>query len=133
MMIGTINKVILVGSLVKDPEIRLLQSGDNIATLIVMTYDSWENKRNQQFIQKTEYFKVVVFSRYLITYIENTLKKDDHIYLEGQLRIRKWQDNHANEHYGAEIVLFTHNGVLVLLNDQSIESEPLSNQAISIS
>lgn len=116
-MLGTINKVILIGSLVKDPEIKVLQSGDVIATLLLMICDSWENKRNQNYVQKTEYFKIVVFSKFLIKFAEERLKKDDYIYLEGQLRIRKWQDNEENNRYSTEIVLFSHNGVLVLLND----------------
>lgn len=127
-MIGTINKVILVGTLVKDPEFRTIQSGDTVATLTLMTYDSWENKRNQQIVQKTEYFKVVVFSKNLVSYVENHLKKDDHLYLEGQLRIRKWQDNMDHQHHSAEIVLFSHNGVLVSLNNHQIEDASLVNQ-----
>ncbi len=130
-MSGFINKVVLIGILAKDPEIKLIQSGDNIATLVLMVNDSWENRRTAQQINKVEYFKVVVFSKNLIKQIETVIKKGDQLYIEGQLRVRKWYDEQKNNHYSAEIVLFSHNGILVLLNDNNIKEELLINQEAS--
>lgn len=131
-MSGFINKVVLIGILVKDPEIKMIQSGDNIATLVLMVNDSWENRRTAQQINKVEYFKVVVFSKNLIKQIETVIKKGDQLYIEGQLRVRKWYDEQKNNHYSAEIVLFSHNGILVLLNDNNIKEELLINQEASL-
>lgn len=130
-MSGFINKVVLIGILAKDPEIKMIQSGDNIATLVLMVNDSWENRRTAQQINKVEYFKVVVFSKKLIKQIETVIKKGDQLYIEGQLRVRKWYDEQKNNHYSAEIVLFSHNGILVLLNDNNIKEELLINQEAS--
>ncbi|MUG34022.1 MULTISPECIES: single-stranded DNA-binding protein [Commensalibacter] len=130
-MSGFINKVVLIGILAKDPEIKMIQSGDNIATLVLMVNDSWENRRTAQQINKVEYFKVVVFSKNLIKQIETVIKKGDQLYIEGQLRVRKWYDEQKNNHYSAEIVLFSHNGILVLLNDNNIKKELLINQEAS--
>lgn len=131
-MSGFINKVVLIGILAKDPEIKMIQSGDNIATLVLMVNDSWENRRTAQQINKVEYFKVVVFSKNLIKQIETVIKKGDQLYIEGQLRVRKWYDEQKNNHYSAEIVLFSHNGILVLLNDNNIKKELLINQEASL-
>ncbi|AYN86387.1 single-stranded DNA-binding protein [Commensalibacter sp. M0357] len=131
-MSGFINKVVLIGILAKDPEIKMIQSGDNIATLVLMVNDSWENRRTAQQINKVEYFKVVVFSKNLIKQIETVIKKGDQLYIEGQLRVRKWYDEQKNNHYSAEIVLFSHNGILVLLNDNNIKEELLINQEASL-
>lgn len=130
-MSGFINKVVLIGILAKDPEIKMIQSGDNIATLVLMVNDSWENRRTAQQINKVEYFKVVVFSKNLIKQIETVIKKGDQLYIEGQLRVRKWYDEQKNNHYSAEIVLFSHNGILVLLNN-NIKEELLINQEASL-
>lgn len=130
-MSGFINKVVLIGILAKDPEIKMIQSGDNIATLVLMVNDSWENRRTAQQINKVEYFKVVVFSKNLIKQIETVIKKGDQLYIEGQLRVRKWYDEQNNNHYSAEIVLFSHNGILVLLNGNNIKEELLINQEAS--
>lgn len=130
-MSGFINKVVLIGILAKDPEIKMIQSGDNIATLVLIVNDSWENRRTAQQINKVEYFKVVVFSKNLIKQIETVIKKGDQLYIEGQLRVRKWYDEQKNNHYSAEIVLFSHNGILVLLNDNNIKKELLINQEAS--
>ena len=130
-MSGFINKVVLLGILAKDPEIKMIQSGDNIATLVLMVNDSWENRRTAQQINKVEYFKVVVFSKSLIKQIETVIKKGDQLYIEGQLRVRKWYDEQKNNHYSVEIVLFSHNGILVLLNDNNIKEELLINQEAS--
>ena len=127
-MSGFINKVVLLGILAKDPEIKMIQSGDNIATLVLMVNDSWENRRTAQQINKVEYFKVVVFSKSLIKQIETVIKKGDQLYIEGQLRVRKWYDEQKNNHYSVEIVLFSHNGILVLLNNNNIKGELLINQ-----
>lgn len=117
-MVGTINKVILVGILVKDPEVRMLQSGDKTVNLLLMTHEAWENRATNQTTEKTEYYKVVVFSKKLIAQIEKEVSKGDQLYIEGQLRVRKWQDKQGFDHYRAEIVLFSHNGVLFVLNQE---------------
>ncbi len=118
-MNGFVNKVILVGTLTKDPEIKQTQSGDNLAILFLMVNDSWENRRTQKKTVKTDYFKIVIFSNNLIQLAMNELKIGNQLYVEGLLRVRKWQDEQKNNCYSTEIVLFSHNGVLILLNNNN--------------
>lgn len=102
---STINKVILVGNLGQDPEIRTTQDGTKIASLSLATTENWKDKQTQEWQSKTEWHRIVVFNENLTNVCENYLKKGSKIYVEGQLKTRKWTDNQNMERYTTEVVL----------------------------
>jgi single-strand DNA-binding protein len=118
-MAGSVNKVILVGNLGRDPEIKQLPSGSSIANLSVATSENWRDKASGERKEKTEWHRVVVFNDGLVRVIEQYLKKGAKIYLEGQLETRKWQDKDGNDKYSTEIVLRNFNSVLTMLDGRS--------------
>src|SRR5215471_1679655 len=101
-MAGSVNKVILVGNLGRDPEIRSTQDGLRIANLSVATSESWRDKASGERKEKTEWHRVVVFNERLVEVIEKYLKKGAKVYLEGALQTRKWTDNSGQERYTTE-------------------------------
>ena len=103
-MAGSVNKVILVGNLGKDPEIRRTQDGRPIANLSIATSDTWRDKNTGERKEKTEWHRVVIFSEPLCKVVEQYLKKGATVYIEGQLETRKWQDKEGQERYTTEIV-----------------------------
>jgi single-strand DNA-binding protein len=103
-MAGSVNKVILVGNLGKDPEIRRTQDGRPIANLSVATSESWKDKNTGERKEKTEWHRVVIFNEGLCRVVEQYLRKGAKIYLEGQLQTRKWQDKDGQDKYTTEIV-----------------------------
>jgi len=115
-MAGSVNKVILVGNLGRDPEIRFTQSGAKIANLSVATSESWKDKQSGERREKTEWHRIVVFSEGLAGIAERFLKKGSKIYLEGSLQTRKWTGNDGVEKYTTEIVLQGFNGTLTMLD-----------------
>ncbi len=115
-MAGSVNKVILVGNLGRDPEIRFTQSGGKIANLSVATSESWKDKQTGERREKTEWHRVVVFSEGLAGIAERFLKKGSKVYLEGSLQTRKWTGNDGVEKYTTEIVLQGFNGTLTMLD-----------------
>lgn len=115
-MAGSVNKVILVGNVGKDPEIRATQDGKEIANFSIATSDSWKDKHTGERKEKTEWHKIVVFNPNLVSVIKSYVKKGSKLYLEGQLQTRKWTDNNLIERYSTEIVLQNFNGVLVMLD-----------------
>ena len=115
-MAGSVNKVILVGNLGRDPEIRFTQSGAKIANLSVATSESWKDKQTGERREKTEWHRVVVFSEGLAGIAERFLKKGSKIYLEGSLQTRKWTGNDGVEKYTTEVVLQGFNGTLTMLD-----------------
>ena len=115
-MAGSVNKVILVGNLGADPEIRRTQDGRPIANLRVATSESWRDKATGERKEKTEWHRVVIFSEGLAKVAEQYLKKGSKVYLEGQLQTRKWTDQQGQERYSTEVVLQNFNGQLVLLD-----------------
>jgi single-strand DNA-binding protein len=115
-MAGSVNKVILVGNLGRDPEIRFTQSGAKIANLSVATSESWKDKQSGERREKTEWHRVVVFSEGLAGIAERYLKKGSKVYLEGSLQTRKWTGNDGVEKYTTEIVLQGFNGTLTMLD-----------------
>jgi single-strand DNA-binding protein len=115
-MAGSINKVILVGNLGKDPEIRRTQDGRPIANLRVATTDSWRDKASGERRERTEWHNVVIFSEGLCRVVEQFLKKGSKVYLEGQLQTRKWQGQDGQDRYTTEVVLQSFNSQLVLLD-----------------
>ena len=115
-MAGSVNKVILVGNLGKDPEIRRTQDGRPIANLSVATSESWRDKATGERKEKTEWHRVVVFNEGLCKIIEQYLKKGSKVYLEGALQTRKWTDQQGVEKYSTEIVLQGFNSALTMLD-----------------
>lgn len=114
-MAGSVNKVILVGNLGKDPEIRSFNNGDRVANLTMATSESWKDKSTGERKERTEWHKVVVLNENLIKVCENYLRKGSTIYTEGSLQTRKWTDQQGVEKYSTEIVLKPFNGVLTML------------------
>ena len=118
-MAGSVNKVILVGNLGKDPEIRRTQDGRPIANLSVATSETWRDKATGERKEKTEWHRVVIFSEPLCKIVEQYLKKGAKVYIEGALQTRKWTDNNNVEKYSTEVVLQGFNSVLTMLDGRS--------------
>lgn len=115
-MAGSVNKVILVGNLGADPEIRRLNSGDPVVNLRIATGESWRDKSTGERREKTEWHNVVIFNDNLAKVAENYLKKGSKVYLEGQLQTRKWTDRDGNDRYTTEVVLQRYRGELTMLD-----------------
>jgi single-strand DNA-binding protein len=118
-MAGSVNKVILVGNLGKDPEIRRTQDGRPIANLSVATSESWRDKATGERKEKTEWHRVVIFNEGLCKVAEQYLKKGAKVYLEGQLQTRKWTDQSGVEKYSTEVVLQGFNSNLTMLDGRA--------------
>ena len=117
-MAGSVNKVILVGNLGKDPEVRRLTSGDPVVNLSIATSESWRDKASGEKKEKTEWHRVVIFNKNLADVAEKYLKKGAKVYIEGQLQTRKWTDKDGAEKYSTEVVLQNFNGTLVMLDSR---------------
>src|SRR5215471_607258 len=115
-MAGRVNKVILVGNLGKDPEIRRTQDGRPIANLSVATSESWRDKATGERKEKTEWHRVVIFNEGLCKIVEQYLKKGSKVYLEGALQTRKWTDKDGHDKYSTEVVLQGFNSQLTMLD-----------------
>ena len=115
-MAGSVNKVILVGNLGRDPEIRSTQDGMRIANLNLATSESWRDKMSGERKEKTEWHRVVIFNENLVTVAEKYLRKGSKIYVEGALQTRKWTDNAGVEKYSTEVVLQRFRGELTMLD-----------------
>jgi single-strand DNA-binding protein len=115
-MAGSVNKVILVGNLGADPEIRRLNSGDPVVNIRVATSESWRDKNSGERKEKTEWHNVVIFNDNLAKVAEQYLKKGMKVYVEGQLQTRKWQDQSGQDRYTTEIVLQKFRGELQMLD-----------------
>lgn len=118
-MAGSVNKVILVGNLGADPEIRRTQDGRPIANFSVATSESWRDKNSGERKERTEWHRVVVFSEGLCRVIEQYVKKGSKVYIEGQLQTRKWQDKDGNDRWSTEIVLQGFNSTLTMLDSRN--------------
>jgi single-strand DNA-binding protein len=127
-MAGSVNKVILVGNLGKDPDIRRTQNNDAIVNLSVATSESWRDKQTGERREKTEWHRVVIFNENLAKVAENYLRKGSKVYLEGQLQTRKYTDKDGAEKYSTEVVLQRFRGELVMLDSRGDrESAPARN------
>jgi single-strand DNA-binding protein len=115
-MAGSINKVILVGNLGRDPEIRSTQDGQRIATFSLATSESWRDKSSGERREKTEWHRVVIFNERLVEVVEKYVKKGSKLYVEGSLQTRKWNDNQGVEKYTTEIVIQRFNGDIQMLD-----------------
>jgi single-strand DNA-binding protein len=118
-MAGSVNKVILIGNLGADPEIRRTQDGRPIANLRVATSDTWRDKNTGERREKTEWHRVVIFNEGLCRIAEQYLKKGSKVYLEGALQTRKWQDKEGQDRYSTEVVLQGFNSQLTMLDGRS--------------
>jgi single-strand DNA-binding protein len=116
---GSVNKVILVGNLGFEPEIRTLTSGDRVANLRIATSESWKDRNSGERKEKTEWHRVVIFNDNLVKVAENYLKKGSKVYIEGQIQTRKWADNSGVEKYSTEIVLQKYRGELTMLDGRA--------------
>lgn len=123
-MAGSVNKVILVGNLGKDPEVRHTQDGRPIANLSVATSETWKDKGTGEKRERTEWHRVVIFNENLARVAEQYLKKGSKVYLEGQLQTRKWQDQQGQDRYSTEVVLQGYGAQLVLLGGKEGGGRP---------
>ena len=115
-MAGSLNKVMLIGNLGADPEIRSFQNGGKVANLRIATSETWKDRNTGERQERTEWHTVAIFSEGLINVVENYLKKGSKVYVEGQLQTRKWQDQQGNDRYSTEVVLRGFNGTLTMLD-----------------
>ena len=115
-MAGSVNKVILVGNLGRDPEIRSTNDGTRIANLALATSESWRDRNSGERKERTEWHRVVIFNERLVEIAEKYLRKGSKIYVEGALQTRKWTDNNQQERYSTEIVLQRFRGELTMLD-----------------
>lgn len=117
-MAGSVNKVILVGNLGADPEIRSMQSGDRVANLSLATSESWKDKNSGERQERTQWHRVVVFNQNIVGVAERYLKKGAKVYVEGQLETRKWTDQSGQDKYTTEVVLRPFRGELTMLDSK---------------
>ena len=131
-MSGSVNKVILLGNLGRDPEIRSMQSGKKMASFSIATSKRWKDRNTQEQKENTSWHNIVVFNEGLVDVIEKYIKKGSKIYVEGELSTRKYQDKDGNDKYTTEVVLQGYNSTLTMLDSRnsgsaSIEEEPNSS------
>jgi single-strand DNA-binding protein len=119
IMSGSVNKVILVGNLGRDPEIRAMQNGGKVCNLSVATSERWKDRTTGEPQERTEWHRVVIFDDRLADVAERYLKKGSKVYLEGELQTRKWQDQSGQDKYTTEVVLRRFRGVLTMLDTRS--------------
>lgn len=115
-MAGSVNKVILVGNLGADPEVRTFQNGGKVCNLRIATSESWKDRNTGQKQERTEWHSVAIFSEGLAGVAERFLRKGSKVYIEGQLRTRKWQDQSGNDRYSTEVVLQGPGAVMTMLD-----------------
>jgi single-strand DNA-binding protein len=118
-MAGSVNKVIIVGNLGKDPEIRTFQNGGRVASFSVATSENWKDKATGERKEKTEWHRVSVTNDALVGIVEKYIKKGSKVYIEGQLETRKWTDKEGQEKYTTEVVLRPYRGELTMLDGKS--------------
>jgi len=134
-MAGSLNKVLLIGRLGADPEIKQMSNGKNVARMSLATSDSWKDKNTGEKKEKTEWHRVVIFNEGLVNIVQQYLKKGAQIYIEGQLTTRKWKDEQSGQDkYSTEIILQGYNSTLKMLNTRASNdlsgkgSEAISNE-----
>ncbi len=135
-MSGSVNKVILLGNLGRDPEIRSMQSGKKMASFSIATSKRWKDRSTQEQKENTSWHNIVVFNEGLVDVIEKYIKKGSKIYVEGELSTRKYQDKDGNDKYTTEVVLQGYNSTLTMLDSRnsgsaSIEEAPNSSSSDS--
>ncbi len=118
-MAGSVNKVILVGNLGRDPEVRSFQNGGKVCNMTIATSENWRDKNSGERRERTEWHRVAIFSEGLVRVAEQYLRKGSKVYIEGQLETRKWQDQNGQDKYSTEIVLRGFNSTLTMLDGHS--------------
>ena len=118
-MAGSVNKVILIGNLGRDPEVRTFQNGGKVCNLRIATSETWKDKNTGERREKTEWHSVAIFQEGLVRIAEQYLKKGSKVYIEGQLQTRKWQDQSGADKYSTEVVLQGFGGTLTMLDGPS--------------
>ena len=118
-MAGSLNKVMLIGNLGADPEIRSFQNGGKVCNLRLATTETWKDRNTGERQERTEWHTVAIFSEGLVSVAERFLRKGSKVYVEGQLQTRKWQDQSGNDRYSTEVVLRGFNGTLTMLDGAS--------------
>jgi single-strand DNA-binding protein len=115
-MAGSVNKVILIGNLGRDPEVRTFQNGGKVCNLRIATSENWKDKATGERREKTEWHSVAIFQEGLVRIAEQYLKKGSKVYIEGKLQTRKWQDQSGQDRYSTEVVLQGFDGVMTMLD-----------------
>ena len=118
-MAGSVNKVILVGNLGADPEVRTFQNGGKVCNLSLATSERWKDRNTGENRERTEWHRIAIFSEPLVRIAEQYLKKGSKVYIEGQLQTRKWQDQSGQDRYSTEVVLRPYRGEMTLLDSRS--------------
>jgi single-strand DNA-binding protein len=118
-MAGSVNKVILVGNLGRDPEVRTFQNGGKVCNLRIATSETWKDRNTGERKERTEWHSVAIFQEGLVRVAEQYLRKGSKVYIEGQLQTRKWQDQSGQDRYSTEVVLQGFGGTLVMLDGPS--------------
>jgi single-strand DNA-binding protein len=132
-MAGSLNKVLLIGRLGNDPEIKQMQNGKSVARLSVATSESWKDKNTGERKEKTEWHRVVIFNEGLVSVVQKYLKKGAQVYIEGQLNTNKYTDSNGQEKYSTQIVLQGYNSSLTMLdgkNSSSSDSKKLESSQL---
>ena len=133
-MAGSVNKVIIMGNLGKDPEIRNFPNGGRVCNFSVATSESWRDKNSGEKQERTQWHNISILSEPLVNIAERFLKKGSKVYLEGQLETRKWQDNSGSDRYSTEIVLRPYKGEITLIDnkaDSNMTNEPINNNQMN--
>ena len=129
-MAGSVNKVILVGNLGKDPEVRTFPNGGKVCNFPVVTSETWRDRNSGEKQERTQWHNIAIFSEPLVNIAERFLKKGSKIFVEGQLETRKWQDNTGADRYSTEVVLRPYKGELTLL-DNKPETDNTQRDSVS--
>lgn len=133
-MAGSVNKVIIMGNLGKDPEVRNFQNGGRVCNFSVATSESWRDRNSGEKQERTQWHNISILSEPLVNIAEKFLKKGSKVYLEGQLETRKWQDNSGVDRYSTEIVLRPYKGEITLIDNRgesNTANESLNNKQIN--
>ena len=118
-MAGSVNKVIIIGNLGRDPEVRTFQNGGKVCNLRIATSENWKDKSTGERRERTEWHSVAIFQEGLVRIAEQYLRKGSKVYVEGKLQTRKWQDQSGNDRYSTEVVLQGFDGVLTMLDGRN--------------
>ena len=129
-MAGSVNKVILLGNLGQDPDIRTMQNGKKVCTFSIATSNSWKDKDTGEKKEKTEWHRVVVFNEGLVGVVENYIKKGTKLYIEGALQTRKWTDDSGTEKYTTEVVIQGYGGRIDIVSAKGNNQEQSENQDV---
>jgi len=129
-MAGSVNKVILLGNLGQDPDIRTMQNGKKVCTFSIATSNSWKDKDTGEKKEKTEWHRVVVFNEGLVGVVENYIKKGTKLYIEGSLQTRKWTDDSGTEKYTTEVVIQGYGGRIDIVSAKANNQEQSENQDV---